>query len=785
MFKRIILAIFVLQLAFFCACSSGSETPANNVTAAITASTGIDTFTYHSQAAYKANFSAAGLILSGATSSTADGSAITGYEWEQISGPAVTVAGDAVSQTFTFGAPAMPAILNASDQYRWQALPVSRDDAVLIFRLTATDANNNSGITTFTVYLFDAGNEIRTTTGLTNVGVGEKVYLAGPSLKANSSTASTAVTDWTWTLTPAAGSSAIFEDTGNLNSALEIPNFTPDIDGVYTIAYTSVSAATNGAITVTASTYVGAGTIDGTTPDESVGQCGACHNGTEEPDTTSEWEETGHSVIFQKATGSYKSKAPQPYCWECHTVGYDTAATAVNGGFDDLVTDAGYSFPSTGTTWDQFISDNPTLAPLTNVQCENCHGPGADHNGDASRIAFSKWDSGICGKCHSQEAEWKVAAHNETGIKNNAGRYRLSSWPGAGCARCHTTAGFIQYVEGDTVTAQTSNDVGVSCQACHDPHSTAADPMTGLPSVSGNNSTQLRRKGVVTMLDDAGTQVDAGEAAVCYTCHDGYYVKGEIDCDSNGDGTADVACETIDQLATQYFRQIHHNPQSFVLEGLGAVTHFSNSSYDFTLTENSFHSSSLFTLANGSGDASKSSENNKCVTCHMGTAPTAEEAGYRTLGGHTWAMSSGGNEFTATCTPCHTGLTSLNRTARADYDGNGTIGGIQDENKGLLLALTNKIKSIDTVNVAAGTTQAADGTITVAGLTYASQAKQNASPIDVRRAVFDHNLIANDGSVGIHNVAFAVQLLQKTYTAISTMNGGNSFAVDHPNAVLR
>ena len=55
------------------------------------------------------------------------------------------------------------------------------------------------------------------------------------------------------------------------------------------------------------------------------------------------------------------------------------------------------------------------------------------------------------------------------------------------------------------------------------------------------------------------------------------------------------------------------------------------------------------------------------------------------------------------------------------------------------------------------------------------------APATVRRAIWNHNLIARDGSLGVHNAAFTVQLLQKTYTAA----GGNSFATDFPSATQR
>ena len=143
-------------------------------------------------------------------------------------------------------------------------------------------------------------------------------------------------------------------------------------------------------------------------------------------------------------------------------------------------------------------------------------------------------------------------------------------------------------------------------------------------------------------------------------------------------------------------------------------------------------------------------------------------------------------EFIATCQGCHPTVSSFNRSSRADYDGDGSIDGVQDEIRGLLLALATKIKSIDLTNVTGGTAADTAGDITVTDFAaFASQAVMNATQIDVRRAVYNHNLISKDKSLGVHNMAFAIQVLQNTYSAVSQINGGNSFATDYPNAVIR
>ncbi|MDO8519152.1 MAG: hypothetical protein Q7T11_03195 [Deltaproteobacteria bacterium] len=289
------------------------------------------------------------------------------------------------------------------------------------------------------------------------------------------------------------------------------------------------------------------------------------------------------------------------------------------------------------------------------------------------------------------------------------------------------------------------------------------------------------------------------------------YEHGEASCDpdNNRTTTAKVDCDTIDQAATQYVRQVHYNPQAPVLEGKGILSDLNgDGTADFTLDENSFHSGSTFTLADVTGDDTLSSENNKCVTCHMAEAPGPEEEGYGHLGGHAFKLRVGHGighlqgeegeddaaaeaedlELVSACQTCHASVTELNRLARDDYDGDGSQEGIQDEIEGLLVALTTKIKAQDAVNVKSTSgTVSSSGTITVDALSYtgantnAQTDAFNTATATIRRAVWNHNLIVRDGSLGIHNAAYTIQALQGTYTAV----GGNSFATDYPSATVR
>lgn len=84
-----------------------------------------------------------------------------------------------------------------------------------------------------------------------------------------------------------------------------------------------------------------------------------------------------------------------------------------------------------------------------------------------------------------------------------------------------------------------------------------------------------------------------------------------------------------------------------------------------------------------------------CTTCHMGAGPTSGP-GVGLVGGHTFRIkdhATGYENIGSTCnaTGCHTGLTTINRTANGDYDGDATIEGVQDETRGLLDLLKDEL----------------------------------------------------------------------------------------------
>jgi hypothetical protein len=139
-----------------------------------------------------------------------------------------------------------------------------------------------------------------------------------------------------------------------------------------------------------------------------------------------------------------------------------------------------------------------------------------------------------------------------------------------------------------------------------------------------------------------------------------------------------------------------------------------------------------------------------CVGCHVGS--------------HTFAASY----ETCEAAECHALGIDADATAEADYDGDGTVATFTEEIQGMLDMLEEAIGEATN-----------GGSFTVEGgaINFVNQADEPLSVEDrVYAAAYNHVLVSNDGSLGVHNPGFVVSLLRESYTLVS----GN----DHPGAEL-
>lgn len=315
-----------------------------------------------------------------------------------------------------------------------------------------------------------------TTTGLSNVGRGTKVWLEAASVNGTGTSMyyDTLISVVWQVVSKPTGSTAQILPTDTLNSLKGFTAlFVPDSIGQYQLGLTVTS--TNGTssqtlVYINAANFVGVGGIVGSA-DGSKGECAVgCHTS-----QVSGWQATGHATAFQRkiddATGHFGSN-----CVSCHSVGYDKTATAVNNGFDDVALAKGWTFPTTlqAGNWTSMKTNYPDVAKLANIQCENCHGPGSNHFGatDKSKMV-SSYNSELCGSCHgatthhTKNFEWNASAHAVSMAEGKSFQYMNRT----DCARCHTAQGFVTETIGGKASAAPYADVQpVGCATCHDPH---------------------------------------------------------------------------------------------------------------------------------------------------------------------------------------------------------------------------------------------------------------------------------------------------------------------------
>jgi len=426
------------------------------------------------------------------------------------------------------------------------------------------------------------------TTGLKNVGKGERVVLQAWAI-AGTAYADTilTVTGATWTLksTPT-GSASVIADTGATGQIFVY--FVPDLIGTYEVEMTAttaelgpVAAAT---VKITAGTYKGVGVYNAATKGYDNFSCLPCH--TAAAGEFGEYVKTNHAGVMPSRLNEVGGHFGNS-CLPCHTVGsLGGTPTPDNNNFEKVRQNVGWSVPANGPNKyeDSLVATQPVLAGLSGIQCENCHGPLAQHFGPNVDVSLR---SEVCAPCHFSSDRhpkgysWDASAHAEPFDEGKEWSYMNRS----GCSQCHTGNGFAEAfndIPGAT-TGRYDDPVGISCAACHDPH-------------NNTNEYQLRR---------------ASTAEACVGCH-------ETRISSRG---------------------LHHSHQGPMVLGTEA-TPFAGTPTGTVIGLISGWELPGYVYENGS----HSEIEERCAACHMAATPTFDPT-YATpdtllnrLGGHTFAV---------------------------------------------------------------------------------------------------------------------------------------------------
>ena len=559
--------------------------------------------------------------------------------------------------------------------------------------------------------------------GLSTVGIGQPAYI---DALINRTIAQSNIIGVTWTITSQPVGSTATLSTSPLGAtippykmadrvAYQVAGRTvllPDVTGIYTVSaliQTADSGQTNVSQTITAGTYMGLNT------------CALCHSGgLIAPNKVAPWSQTAHATFLTRAIDGAESDHYGKNCISCHTLGYDVNTNSINGGFDDVATTLGWTFPTVLTNGN-WAAMPAALKNLSNIQCENCHGPGSQHAfglGDKTKISVS-YAAGDCAQCHDSKpnhirsAEWNNSRH-AIATRTPSGPSRIH------CVRCHTAGGFNGYIENASVNAgktntYTTNTVyeAISCAACHDPH-------------DAKNPHQLRA-GTNYVWAAGETIVGLGSSALCYECHHARNNAGE-------QNIANFALGKPTWGGGSSFG-VHDSPQADMIEGKNAI----NYGKDIP-----------------SGSHRKAVEG-VCVGCHMQPVATTDPD-YGKVGGHTFGMSYttivGGvtnvHDKVDVCVKCHGEIEDFN-LVRKDYNGDGTIEGVQAEVQGLLSKLSTLLPN---------STYRADGNYVADGLVKTSASAKTNWPVKFLKAGFNLGFVTADASKGIHNTPYAVGLLK-------------------------
>jgi hypothetical protein len=475
--------------------------------------------------------------------------------------------------------------------------------------------------------------------------------------------------------------------------------------------------------TLTAGTYVGVGTVGGATP--AMPQCGVCH-----ADVVADWAQTGHATKLERAVEGLDSDHYSENCISCHVVGFNKAATAVNGGFDDVLKATGWGTTAAQARGDtvgnffkvlqagNFAKMPAALKTVSNNQCENCHGAGSEHRGDPAKISVSL-AAGNCGTCHDEldyhwrNAEWRNSLHAKA-VRSPSGPTRQT------CVVCHTAGGFIERLDKNlsifdpaysTQVTKTAY-IEITCAACHDPH-------------DNTNPAHLRTVGNVTLVDGTVDR-EGGYGKLCMECHK---------------SRRSAKVQVANYLKTKTGRiDPHENSQADVLTGTNGVDY----GKDFR------KSTHLFAVENA------------CATCHMQAVPATVDGKanpvFTHAGGHTWNNRWDGGtpddksddvEMTGACETCHGPMSTFD-IPREDFDGDGVVEGIQTEVEGLLHELAMLLPPD-------GPTAAVNPSYTIRQL----------------NALWNYNLVHVDGSRGIHNPRYVTGLLQASYKNLTGRDIGS------------
>ena len=428
--------------------------------------------------------------------------------------------------------------------------------------------------------------------------------------------------------------------------------------------------------------------------------CAACHGAIRSSELN-----TAHPQAFQ--TLQQVGQATNAACLACHTVGYGLPT----------------GFRSAAAT-----------PQLEGVQCENCHGPAANHAAnyiDPTVQPRVELAATVCGGCHTGPQtpnydEWLTSGHAQV-VEDMNPTNRIDT-----CGRCHSGSVRVALLKGEPLPAGDA-DMPVVCAVCHDPH--AVHAYTNVLNGVYMFTNQLTGVGVVI----SNTQLGA-----VYT--------NQL---RNPFGSTINYSMTNGTFASQYNPNINlcaqcHNDRGASWTNWTYPPHHSLQ-YNMLL-------GTVGELASGlppNLPATHSQLEQQCAACHMQTAPY-QSAAQPAITGHSFQV-----QLYNVCTPCHgsgqgQGLVELMNTIVSN-EVSQVVGSLD---QWATNASPPALRSYGTL----AWEYANPGGLSSGGPGPTNAALQALIPVNIQKARFNLYSVYNDGSGGVHNPFYILTLLDTAQT---------------------